>query len=271
MKSIPSLGHRNYSSDQNLLKRLAFAKHCHPQVNLNREIIHLLKISRDGREKTILDVGCGNGQTLIQIRKAGFAGTLFGIDISRGILSAAKKSNAEVQTRIHFSQADAENLKFPSNFFDHLILKHVLQNVYHPRRALRECARVLKPGGKIIIAVNGRRTRLILRRLRPRLAQILELESFPDSDKHFNLESLLPLVRKVFKNFKVVKFVSQVRLRKVKPYVDYLDSTRSFWGKVSDSDWPKALDYFGDYLKKILKQKGEIKDYVTIGVIVARK
>lgn len=271
MKSIPSLGHRNYSSDQNLLKRLAFAKHCRPQVNLNREIVHLLKIGRDGREKRILDVGCGNGQTLIQIRKSGFAGELFGIDISRGILSAAKKSNAGTQAGIYFSQADAEGLKFPSNFFDYLILKHVLQNVYHPRRALRECVRVLKPGGKIIIAVNGRRTRLILRRLRPQLAKVLGLKTFPDSEKHFNLEKVKPLVRRVFKNVRMTKFVSEVRLKNLKPYLDFLDSTRSFWGKVSDADWQTALNFSLDYLQRILRQKGEIKDWVTIGVIVAQK
>jgi len=274
IKSIPSLGHHNYFSDRNLLKRLAFVKYCRPRVNLNREISRRLGIGRGGREKKIFDVGCGNGQTLIQIRQSGFAGELFGIDIAAGILKIAKKSNSDVQAGIHFAEGDAENLKFSNNTFDYLILKHVLQNVYRPLRALQECARVLKPGGKIAIAVNGRKTRLIFRKMRPRIAKILHLKSFPDSDKHFNLENLSPLARKVFENVKVARFISKVRLRKTQPYLDYIDSTRSFWEKsaaADDAEWQKALDFSREYLEKILKQKGEIKDYVTIGVIIARK
>lgn len=274
IKSIPSLGHLNYFSDRNLLKRLAFAKYCRPKVNLNRQISRLLRIGRGGREKKILDVGCGNGQTLIQIRQSGFAGELFGLDIAAGILKIAKKSNSDARTGIHFAEGDAEKLKFPDNTFDYLILKHLLQNVYRPLRALQECARVLKPGGKIAIAVNGRKTRLIFRKMRPRIAKILHLKSFPDSDKHFNLENLPPLVRKVFKNFQVVKFPMDIRLRSIQPYVDYIDSTRSFWGKsaaADDAGWQKALDFCRAYLGKILKQKGEIRDYVTLGVIIARK
>ena len=71
MKSVPSLGHANYLSDQNLLKRLAFAKHCYPRINLLKEMVRLLGITRGQSDKKIIDVGCGNGQNLIQIRKTG--------------------------------------------------------------------------------------------------------------------------------------------------------------------------------------------------------
>lgn len=271
MKSVPSLGHKNYSSDQNLLKRLAFAKYCYPKINLLREMTRLLGIGRGGRQKKILDVGCGNGQNLIQIRKSGFEGELIGIDIAEGILKVAKRLNRAAGTDVHFIKGDAENLKFPDETFDALILKHVLQNVYRPLLALQECKRVLKPGGKIAVAVNGKKTRLILRRMRPQIAKVLGLKSFPDSDKHFNLENVRPLVRRVFKNLRVTKFQSEVRLKSVQPYLDFIDSTRSFWGRVSDADWQKALDFSKDYLGKILRQKGEIKDYVTIGVILSLK
>lgn len=271
MKSIPSLGHHNYSSDQNLLKRLAFAKYCRPQIDLLKQIVRLLGITKGQAEKKLIDVGCGNGQNLVQIRANGFSGELFGVDIAEGILKIAQKSNRAKKTGIHFSVGDALALEFPDNVFDYAILKHVLQNVRQPLQAIREVARILKPRGKMVIAVNGKKTRLILRNMRPQIARILNLKSFPDSDKHFNLEKVQPLVRKVFHNLQVVKFVSVVRLKDPKPYVDYIDSTRSFWGSVSDSDWQKALTFSKEYLGEILKKQTEIKDYVTIGLIIAIK
>lgn len=272
MKSVPGLGHHNYSSDKNLLKRMVFAKHCRPKINLIKEIVRLLGIGKEDHERNILDVGCGNGQDLIKIRKEfGFRGELVGIDIAEGILKIAQKLNRAEKSGIRFATGNAENLRLPDNTFENLILKHVLHNVYSPLQALQECARVLKSGGEIAIAVNSQKTRLILRRMRPKIAEILNLKFFPDPDRHLNLENIQPVVRKVFRNFLVTKLQSEVRLKSVRPYVDYIDSGRSFWGKVSDSEWQRVLDFSKNYLGKILKQKGEIRDYVTIGVIVARK
>ncbi|MEK7552933.1 MAG: class I SAM-dependent methyltransferase, partial [Patescibacteria group bacterium] len=117
MKSIPSLGHHNYSSDQNLLKRLAFAQYCRPQIDLLKQIVRLLGITKGQAEKKLIDVGCGNGQNLVQIRANGFSGELFGVDIAEGILKIAQKSNRAKKTRIHFSVGDALALEFPDNVF----------------------------------------------------------------------------------------------------------------------------------------------------------
>lgn len=271
MKSTSSLGHLNYSSDTNLLKRMAFAKRCRPRIDLLREVTHLLRKETWSRDYRILDVGCGNGKDLIRMRKMGFKGTLVGIDIARGILAIAKKNNKKEKTHISFLEGNAEHLSFPDASFDIVILKHCLQNVYHPLRALRECKRVLKPNGRVIIVVNGEKTRLIFRKLRPDMARIMNLRSFPDSDRHFNVETTKPLVKKVFNNINTILLTSTIRLKRVRVYCDYIDSTKSFWGKVSDHMWTRARMFAKKQLQKILTQKGEIKDYVTIGILTAIK
>lgn len=247
---------------------MAFADACQPQIDLCGEIISLLSLGKGDSEKKILDVGCGTGKDLIRMRKEGFDGELFGIDIAEGILSVAQRTNTAEKTSVHFSRGDAEKLPFPDASFDTIIFKHSLQNVYQPRTALLEAKRVLKHRGRIAVVVNGEKTRLILRSLRPQLARVMRLESFPDSDKHFNLETTAPMVREVFKSPQVVTFSTEVRFTSSKPYLDYVDSTRSFWGDVSDQDWRGALFFAEEYFEKMLRQKGEIRDHVTIGIIV---
>lgn len=269
MKSIPTPGHQNYLSDKNLLKRFSFSKHCRPQINLLKEIVTSLELK--GKEK-ILDIGCGNGSNLIEIRnKYHFSGKLYGVDLAKGMIAIAKESNIRERAGIYFSQDNAENLSFPDNSFDVVILKHVLHNLHDPLKALQESRRVLRGGGKIAVAVNSKKTRLIFRKLKPQITRILKIDFFPDADGHLNLENIGGMFRKVFKKIKIVKFQSRVHLKSIKPYLDYIDSGRNFWGKVTNQQWRQVLGFSKKYLSEILKKNGEIKDYVTIGVITAKK
>jgi SAM-dependent methyltransferase len=98
----------------------------------------------------VLDVGCGTG---ILARKAaervGSAGHVTGLDLDEGMLSVARRIGPGIECR----QGDATELPFEDAAFDAVVSQFAL--MYFPDRAaaLREMWRVLRPGGRLAVAV----------------------------------------------------------------------------------------------------------------------
>ena len=98
----------------------------------------------------ILDVGVGTGMCLPL-----YAPTtrVVGVDLSEKMLAKAREKVAE--QKLHHVEGlevmDAENLTFPDASFDVVVAQYVVNTVPHPEVALNEFARVLKPGGEIIL------------------------------------------------------------------------------------------------------------------------
>ena len=269
MKAVPALGAKNYSSEANLLKRKIFAGYFKPKINLAREIFKLLKLKANEK---VLDVGCGNGDLLIELRhKYHHTGPLYGLDIANGILKKAILAGRASGSKINFSVGDARNIKFSKNHFDAVIIKHVLHNIPDYEKALAECHRVLKKGGRLALAVTGQKTRIILKRLKPKMARLLGLDFYPYGEGRASLESITQDINKNLWRYQVHKYKGVAGLKKVKPYLDYVDSGRDFWGQIDNKKWRIALDFSKRYLEAILKQKGVIKDQVIMGIIVAIK
>src|SRR3979490_2598160 len=98
----------------------------------------------------VLEVGVGTGISLPQ-----YAQNLriFGTDISEAMLQKARKRVAELGLRNVEGLAvmDAEKLEFPDNSFNVVMAQYVVTAVPNPEAALDEFARVLQPGGELII------------------------------------------------------------------------------------------------------------------------
>jgi len=116
----------------------------------------------NGRE-TVLDVGTGRGLLLIGAAKRAISGRAVGIDIwSAADLSnnqpASTLKNAEIERvsdRIELRNADAQKMDFADAQFDALLSNLCLHNIPTAdgrARACREIARVLKPGGDVLVA-----------------------------------------------------------------------------------------------------------------------
>jgi phosphatidylethanolamine/phosphatidyl-N-methylethanolamine N-methyltransferase len=98
----------------------------------------------------ILEVGVGTGISLPDYSRAN---RLTGIDISEPMLRKAKQrvrqhslTNVDV-----LSVMDVSHLAFPDNFFDVVVAQYVITAVPDPEAALDEFARVVKPGGEIVL------------------------------------------------------------------------------------------------------------------------
>ena len=97
----------------------------------------------------ILDVGCGTGLTGIALRRAGFTGPLDGIDLSPESLTQA--NICEVYRSL--KPVDLQKLPIPhaDNSYDALICVGVLTYIPESEAVVREFARLVRPGGAILI------------------------------------------------------------------------------------------------------------------------
>ena len=114
-------------------------------------------------DETVLDVGCGLGVMLIGAAKRLTTGTAAGIDIWQtkdlsGNHPEATLENARregVADRVTIKTADMRQIPFPDGHFDVIVSNVAIHNLYKATEratALREIARVLKPGGACILA-----------------------------------------------------------------------------------------------------------------------
>jgi phosphatidylethanolamine/phosphatidyl-N-methylethanolamine N-methyltransferase len=98
----------------------------------------------------ILEVGVGTGISLPAYSRAN---RLCGVDISEPMLRKAQQRVVELElTNVEgLWVMDAERLRFPDASFDVVVAQYVITTVANPEAALDEFARVLKPGGEIVL------------------------------------------------------------------------------------------------------------------------
>ena len=98
----------------------------------------------------ILEVGVGTGISL-----PGYSpqNRIIGIDLSEEMLRKARRRVAELSlTNVEKLEVmDAEHLSFADALFDVVVANHVISTVPNPEAALDECARMLRPGGEMIL------------------------------------------------------------------------------------------------------------------------
>ncbi|MBE7447792.1 MAG: class I SAM-dependent methyltransferase [Kofleriaceae bacterium] len=117
-------------------------------------------VERYGAGQDVLEVGCGTG--LILERVAGFARRAVGVDLSAGMLARAQARGLDVV------QGSATHLPVRDGAFDVACSFKVLAHVADIERAMRELARVVKPGGWVLAEFyNARSLRRLVKWLKP--------------------------------------------------------------------------------------------------------
>jgi ubiquinone/menaquinone biosynthesis C-methylase UbiE len=102
----------------------------------------------------VLEIAAGPGDTGFLAAKRLGAGRLLSTDISPGMVEAARKRGAELGiTNADYRVLDAQAMDLGDASFDGVICRWGLMLMPDPAAALRECRRVLAPGGRLVFAV----------------------------------------------------------------------------------------------------------------------
>ena len=116
-----------------------------PKIGPLKEIVGgsvmWLKAGERGR---LLDVGCGNGRFLAQMRGLGWE--VVGVEPDPEAARIAKE-----RFGLEVFQDTLEEAKFPNDSFDAITMNHVIEHVPDPVGLLAESRRILKPGGKLVV------------------------------------------------------------------------------------------------------------------------
>ena len=130
---------------------------------------------------SVLDCATGTGDLAIDFKRVvGATGSVLGTDFNADMLKTAPQKASAQGLEIQFEVADAMSLPYADNRFDIASISFGIRNVDDPTRCLRELARVVKPGGRVMVLEFGQPTgvfgaffRLYARFVMPLIGQAL--------------------------------------------------------------------------------------------------
>lgn len=114
------------------------------RVELPRNLRILQTIESFKKSGKILDVGIGTGLFLRLAKKHGWQ--TFGVDASNYAYNRVRKYGHKL------FKGDLEDVDFENNLFDAINMRHVIEHIPDPKKALIKAYKILKPGGIICIA-----------------------------------------------------------------------------------------------------------------------
>jgi len=218
-----------YKTDANLAARQSIYAYQHPSIDLAARVLDL---AAPAPAATIVDVGCGNGMYLAELASRGRGTRALGVDLSFGMLAAARErltrtgpvgardgSTTAGASAVALASADATALPLRDGVADVALAPHMLYHVPEPVAALHELRRVTRPGGRVVIVLNGASH---LRQLRVAIAAARG-EANPISER-ITLDEGESLARSVFPRVTRHDFVADLRVPGPAPIADYVRS-----------------------------------------------
>jgi SAM-dependent methyltransferase len=101
--------------------------------------------------QTVADIGCGEGDLTLLLAR--FAKRVTAVDLSAQMLRVVQERSKEagLSRRVTVETGDLEKLPLKADVMDAVFVSQVLHHAARPARALQEAARILKPGGRLIL------------------------------------------------------------------------------------------------------------------------
>ncbi|MEX2402941.1 MAG: bifunctional demethylmenaquinone methyltransferase/2-methoxy-6-polyprenyl-1,4-benzoquinol methylase UbiE [Balneolales bacterium] len=121
-----------------------------------------VKMSGAAKGMSVLDCATGTGDLALEFKKTvGPEGKVTGTDFCAEMMETAPAKAAGRKLDVTFETADAMDLPYSDNSFDIASIAFGIRNVDGPSQCLRELARVVKPGGKVIVLEFGQPSGLL--------------------------------------------------------------------------------------------------------------
>ncbi len=134
----------------------------------------------------VLDLACGAGEPAFSLASAvGPTGHITATDLGADLLAMVEEeSRARGITNLECKVADAQFLPFPKDSFDAVTCRFGVMFFPDARRALRECCRVLAPGGKAVFLVWGKSEQPFWQATIEILGNYVNLPELPQDSPH---------------------------------------------------------------------------------------
>jgi len=126
----------------------------------------MMKKAGDLRSKRCLDIGTGTGEIAFLLSEnAGKDGEVYGVDITPKMLEYAEKKmkDKNLPKPVIFETGDALSLRFENDSFDIVTSGYMLRNVTDIQRTIDEMYRVLRPGGRAVVAELSKPNNKVIR------------------------------------------------------------------------------------------------------------
>ena len=125
-----------------------------PEENywFQRHVIAYDYVARLVRGARVLDAGCGEGYGTDRLTSV--ASSVTGVDLEEPVIARA----ASRYPRASFETANLVSLPYEDGSFDAVVSLQVIEHLHSPQEFLAECARVLVPGGALVISTPNRLT-----------------------------------------------------------------------------------------------------------------
>ncbi|QRO01927.1 bifunctional demethylmenaquinone methyltransferase/2-methoxy-6-polyprenyl-1,4-benzoquinol methylase UbiE [Archangium violaceum] len=118
-----------------------------------------VRLSGAKEGSAVLDCATGTGDLALAFkRKVGASGRVMGTDFCKEMLDSAPAKAAREGLQVEFQVADAMDLPFADDTFDVASIAFGIRNVDDPVKCLKEMARVVRPGGRVVVLEFGQPT-----------------------------------------------------------------------------------------------------------------
>lgn len=188
------------------------------------------------RRQSLADIGCGDARFLARLAERGHRGRLVGVDNSAAMVAAATSIPG-----VEAVLGDATALPFTDREFDRTTARHMLYHVANPVAALREFARITRPGGRVVVTVNHARTCARTGELVTAHARGYGLEPVVELANSVNSDTLPPMMTEVFTRVEIRRFDNALVFDSAAPLMRLAHAMASFCGVGADSPHREAI------------------------------
>ncbi len=257
-KSI--LANSAYADGRHLAARQSIYRWQRPQYDLPGLVVEELS----GISGTVLDVGCGNGKFVSRLRKDRPDLQVVGMDISAGILAGVAKP---------VLVADAQALPFAEDSADAVLALHMLYHVSDIEDAIKELARVLRPGGVLVASTNSDTDKRELDQLWAKAAgDVLGIPEGParvSLSSRFSLEKARGYLGAPFKDIRVRELPGTIEITDPAPIVAHLASYEA-WADQCGVPFHETVSRAAEITAATIATDGSLKITCLGGILICR-